>query len=239
MSSRLAAVAFTLIVTPWTQPASAQDPPDRVQGVREFTESGTWQVPGGVTQLTVELWGAGGGGAGGASAAIGTGPGGGGAGGGSGAYLRTRLAVTPGETYTIRIGAGGQGGRGESRGPAQPGADGEDTSIVRNGEIVLSVKGGRGGGAPKYGDSRGGAAGVGGPSEALPSAIARSGNSGRRGQDGGFAEWNSTPGGTGGVAIVGTLQPKGSFGGEGGTGRHFGYSDDGLPGGPGSVVITW
>ena len=42
--------------------AGAQD--DRL-GVREFTDSGSWTVPQGVTAITVELWGGGGGGAGG------------------------------------------------------------------------------------------------------------------------------------------------------------------------------
>jgi hypothetical protein len=131
---------------------------DHRHGVQEFTESGTWRVPDGVSEITVELWGAGGGGGGGASGLVGGGPGGGG-GGGSGAYIRARLAVIPAETYAIRIGAGGGGG-GASRHDAQPGGNGDDTTLVVDGKRLLAAPGGRGGGAP--GGARGGIGGSGG-----------------------------------------------------------------------------
>lgn len=92
---------------------------------------------------------------------------------------------------------------------------------------------------PKRLDIRGGAGGAGGAAEPTPTRVVRPGNTGGRGQDGGFAETNSTPGGVGGAAILGTLEPPGSFGGAGGPGMHFGYSGDGQTGGRGSVVITW
>jgi hypothetical protein len=233
--ARYVALLWCVLAAAWAPRVVAQDEP---HGVREFTESGTWRVPDGVTRVTVELWGAGGGGAGGGSAAVATGPGGGGGGGGSGAYVRASLSVTAGETYTITIGVPGSGGRGESRGAAQPGGDGGDTSI-RNGGVVLMARGGRGGGAPKFGNATGGAAGPGGVADEVPARVVRPGNAGTRGQDGGFSEWNSSPGGAGGAAVLGTLQPPESFGGAGGTGRHFGYSDDGKSGGAGSLVITW
>lgn len=59
---------------------------------------GTWFVPAGVTEITVESWG--GGGAGGVSNS-------GEGGGGGGAYARSTLSVTPGDRYIIHIGNGG------------------------------------------------------------------------------------------------------------------------------------
>src|SRR5690606_1147130 len=61
-----------------------------------FNSSGTWQVPAGVTQITVEAWG--GGGRGGArtsgnNVAL--------AGGGGGAYSKSTLSVTPLQSYPI------------------------------------------------------------------------------------------------------------------------------------------
>ena len=71
-----------------------------------------WTVPTGVTQIQVELWGAGGGGgAGSANECCGTHPGGGG-----GGYAKYTLSVTPGTAYTICAGAGGRGGAGNDSG---------------------------------------------------------------------------------------------------------------------------
>lgn len=232
---RLVALLSCVLVCAVAPTAIAQDD---AHGVREFTESGTWRVPPGVARLTIELWGAGGGGAGGASAAVSSGPGGGG-GGGSGAYLRASVGVREGETYTINIGAAGAGGRGEGRQAAEAGGDGKDTVIVRDGKVLLVASGGRGGSAPKFGGVNGGPGGAGGLAKPLESVLVRSGNSGGPGDTGGSAEWNSTAGGRGGTAVLGTLQPPGSFGGAGGAGMHFGYSEDGKPGASGSALITW
>lgn len=102
----------------WPCELYAQD----AHGIREFTESTTWRVPAGVTHIIVELWGAGGGGAAGTSSVVGgaQSAGGGGGGGGSGAYVRASLAVSPGETYTIKVGAAGAAGRDDARVP-EPG----------------------------------------------------------------------------------------------------------------------
>ena len=73
-----------------------------------FTASGSWTCPAGVTMVTVECWG--GGGAGGSarrsSGASGTTiDGGGGAG---GAYaIKTNYTVTPSLNYTVTVGLGG------------------------------------------------------------------------------------------------------------------------------------
>jgi Glycine-rich domain len=74
-----------------------------VNGVKEFTASGPFTVPPGITHLMVEMWGAGGGGD--FSSTCGTGTVGGS--GGGGAYTRDVIAVDPGATYTIVVGVGG------------------------------------------------------------------------------------------------------------------------------------
>src|SRR6266487_2575555 len=114
-------------------------------GIQEFNASATFEVPKGVTEIVVELWGAGGGGAGGRSAGLGAGPGGSGGGGGSGAYVRAIVPVKGGETYSVIIGAGGRGGTGESKDVAHAGVDAEETFLRIGTQTLLSAKGGQGG----------------------------------------------------------------------------------------------
>lgn len=66
-----------------------------------FTSSGIFTVPGGVTSITVEAWGAGGGGSKITSQKRR------GGGGGGGAYASSIIAVIPGNSYTIVVGRGG------------------------------------------------------------------------------------------------------------------------------------
>src|SRR5689334_2272993 len=61
-----------------------------------FTESGTFIVPAGVTQITIEMVGAGGNGASN-----------GGGGGGGGGYAKGTYTVVPGTSYSIVVGEGG------------------------------------------------------------------------------------------------------------------------------------
>src|SRR5690606_11223133 len=60
----------------------------------------TFTAPAGVTSITVEAWGAGGGGSSITNF-------GGGGGGGGGAYASSVIPVTPGTSYNIVVGAGG------------------------------------------------------------------------------------------------------------------------------------
>src|SRR5665647_16017 len=76
-----------------------------------YTSSGTFTVPAGVTSVTIECWG--GGGAGGGVKSNGNY---GGAGGAGGAYASKVITVTPGSTYTVNVGQGGNGGKND--GPA-------------------------------------------------------------------------------------------------------------------------
>ncbi len=87
-----------------------------ITDAQTYTTPGTynWVVPPCVTTITVKVWGGGGGGGGTSSRQSNTGEEActeGGGGGGGGFSMRT-YSVTPGETYTIVVGAGGAGGVG-------------------------------------------------------------------------------------------------------------------------------
>lgn len=120
----------------------------------DFTSSGTWICPTGVTCIQVMGWGGGGGGAGGSGTK--------GAGGG-GALLGTALlTVVPGTTYTITVGAGGAAGNGGTQGSGNPasstnGGNGDTTTISTGGVTLLSFAGASGGqrvpaAAPPHGE---------------------------------------------------------------------------------------
>jgi len=99
-------------------------------GITQFTAPVTpasWTAPAGVTHVLVEMWG---GGAGGGSVD----------GGGGGAYSRSMIAVTPGSTYTIIVGAGGAAG-----GLFQSPDDGQDSSMSLDGTTLIFAGGGHGG----------------------------------------------------------------------------------------------
>lgn len=91
----------------------------------EFTSSGSFTVPAGVTSIIVLAQGGGGGGGGGAkSSAMATRSGHGGV----ATYLVPRVfSVVPNTTYTIIIGSGGSGGQGGTGALSTPGDDGGTT----------------------------------------------------------------------------------------------------------------
>lgn len=123
-----------------------------------FTSPGThtWIVPPCVTSITVQTWGGGGGGGGSTSRQSGTGSdyeacsqGGGGGGGG---FASRTYSVTPGETYTIVVGAGGNGGAGGGSNPAaNNGQAGENSTFSGPATVIpgtlTAFGGGFGGGA--------------------------------------------------------------------------------------------
>ena len=89
-----------------------------------------WTVPSCVTQICIEIWGAGGGGGGSQSSnAAG--------GGGGGAYAFQCFTVTPGTAYAITLGVGGAGG-----GFNGTGSTGSSSSVGG----LISAGGGSGGG---------------------------------------------------------------------------------------------
>ncbi|MCC6406506.1 MAG: hypothetical protein IT453_05035 [Planctomycetes bacterium] len=200
------------------RPASAHlvTTPAGLNGTAEYLASGsyTWVAPAGVRGVVLELWGAGGGGSrpyGYQSS---------GDGGGSGAYVRSVVAVQPGASYLLTVGAGGFGGAY----PAPFGTPGEvggaTTFADAAGQVLVWAGGGYGGNDANDGH--------GGPVD--PSA-----QIGRVGRDGGHG-FGVTPG-SGGKAWIGSLEPVTALvGGHGGVGQ---VNASGADGSPGYAILLW
>ena len=120
-------------------------------GSQVFTSVGTFGfvIPEGCNQLAVKTWGAGGGGGGDYCGFSG----GSGGDGGAGGFANGNLSVTPGETLSVVVGAGGNG---RSYSIA---TDGGNLSGIFRDVIPLIIAGGGGGGG---GASQGRSAGYGG-----------------------------------------------------------------------------
>lgn len=212
-----------------------------------FTADGTFTVPTDVTRLEVTVTGAGGGGGAGNTDA-------GGGGGGSGLVVTTVVTVTPGESLTADVGAGGVfgtlGGNGD---PGQSSVLSDDLGTWR----VEAAGGGRGFAPPFSGEGGdGGAGGLfgggGGGGDALDgtggSGIFVAGNDGFSGEGGAGAS-----GGAGGLGLGGGGGGGGPGGGDGGDvafngdpGTHpgaggggGGASSDGGAGANGAILIRW
>ena len=196
-----------------------------------FTSSGTWTVPAGVTEITVEAWG--GGGAGGGS----TNNGKGGSGGGGGGYCINVFTVTPGQKINYTVGAGGTGSNGN-------GTSGGATSIRSEGAtstLLLTANGGNGGGSNK------GTAGIGGT--ATGGTINTSGADGKEGNNSGGVGGAGAKGGAGGAGRPNKDGGAGSVpGGGGGGGEAYSYwewwerrtdSKSGGNGADGQIKITY
>ncbi len=184
-----------------------------IHGKKMFKENGVFVVPAGVTKVWVSMSGGGGGGGNGS----GTKPGGGG--GGADAIMAEELTVTPGSSYSIVVGAGGQkGSQIGSRGNA--GGDSSFGDLIKTkggyggflpgpedtGTRALGLAGGPGGSAGHnysfgaiYFDNRGGGSifGSGGISETDPyfySTIYNKANGGGYGGGGAGGSSNNTTG---------------------------------------------
>jgi hypothetical protein len=169
-----------------------------------FTSSDTWTVPAGVTSIDYLV--VGGGGGGGATA---------GGGGGGGEFIEAfGLAVTPGDQFTITIGAGGGVSGGGNRG-----STGGTSSLVGP-SITISAYGGGGGGA----DSNHGL-GFGGPG---------TGSAGGNGYEDPYHGHPAVAGGNGGSG--GTFSGGNGGGGGGGAGGNGGNAN-GNVGGYGGVGL--
>ena len=129
-----------------------------------ITTSGTWVCPTGVTSVQVECWGGGGAGAGTQNSSN-LYPGGGG---GGGNYSTKTISVTPGNSYTVTIGAGGTGGVVSST--AAYGGNGGTTSFGG----VLFASGGSGGGGGQV-SNKVGLGGINGGVRAYTLTVAGSG----------------------------------------------------------------
>ena len=203
--------------------------------IATITSSGNWTVPPGVTEITVEGWGAGGAGgtAVGANKANRAG-----AGGGGGAYARKKLQVTPGQVLSLQIGQGG------SASGVLNGSAGGDTFIA--GLTTQFLAKGGSGGAGNNGTAFVGAAG----GSALDSRgdVVTSGGNGGPGSNSGNsgAGGNGANGGGNGGASVSSSPTEGNPGqapGGGGSGaRVFSQNNTnrfGGAGGSGRIVITY
>lgn len=142
-------------------------------GIQEFNASGTFEVPAGVFEIVLELWGAGGGGGGGRSAGVGAGPG------GSGEETFLRIG-----TRTVLSAKGGQGGRlatADNGRVGEGGAGGDSTAtawmLVRSGSKGYD---GQTGGHTEWNSVPGGVGGA-----AILGTVAPSGSFGGSGGSGG------------------------------------------------------
>lgn len=187
-----------------------------IQGQVEFTTPGTysWTVPTGVTAISAVVIGGGGGGADASNN-------GGGAGGGL--RYRNAISVTPGESITVVVGAGG---------PQFSFTNGGESNINRSGTSLVYAEGGQsgrytrtaaGGGGSSIGGSIGGGNGGNGG--------AWGGTSTARGGGGGAGGYSGN-GGVAGDRYFGNPSAAGSGGGGGGGGS----ASNGSPAGNGGGV---
>jgi hypothetical protein len=113
------------------------------QITQTYTSTTTWLCPAGVFSVQVECWGAGGGG-GGASTAATSSSNRSGGGGGAGSYVKKTIAVSPGTTYTVTVGAGGIKG-GVSTASGYYGGPGGKSEFSGGSITALTASGGTGG----------------------------------------------------------------------------------------------
>jgi len=183
----------------------------------EFTTTGTqtWVVPQGVFDVSIVAVGGGGGGGGNTGA---DGPGSA-AGGGGGLGWVNNVEVTPGESYTVAVGAGGTAGTTTS-----DGGDGGDSFVEIDGTTIVLGGGGDGGvanNAPAQGGAGGGFQGDGGGNGGTGGpALFNGGGAGGGGAggytgDGGDMEENGSGGGGGGGFGVNSRPPDRDAGGGG------------------------
>jgi hypothetical protein len=193
-------------------------------GVQTFMTSNGFTVPMGVTQVEVEVWGAGSG----TYASVPGLPSGGGSGGG---YSRKLVAgLTPGQIVPVTIGAGGVGGTtaGVAGGPGGTSSFGLFVSATGGGLNYLATTS-----QPQDG--------------ATPPGIGVGGDVNFAGSAGQAAISNQ--GGMGGASPIGGAQNSGSTGNVGnfpgggaagaGTGASGNTAFDGGAGGGGLVVVRW
>jgi hypothetical protein len=184
----------------------------------------TWTVPDGVTQLVLELWGAGGGG-GRVAAADGNGNFFKGAGGAGGSYLKALVAVTPGQVLSLGVGAGGTGAGQTGNTSSDSGTSGGSTTVSIAGGGGWTAAAGGGAGASGTTGGSGGTASTTGTATVIESMSGQSGQhalivtvtsgtsatyysgsggDGARGGTGGFGV-HSYPNSAGDIATAGTF----------------------------------
>ena len=220
-------------------PASAPNTSNSAITVLTFTAVTTcdWQVPTGVTEISLVVVGGGGGGGGDAA-------GGGGAG---GMYINTNFSVTPGNTVSVKVGAGGAGGQCSSGngGSCSNGYVAPENGIESIFGTITTPGGGKGG---VYNSGAGGPGGSGGGGGGPRGAGGLKTVSGANyfGNNGGTGNADGGGPGGGGAGAVGTSTSPGAGGigkptsitgtqiylaGGGGGGSSVGQVSGGLGGG--------
>lgn len=215
-----------------------------IQGKKTFSAGATWKVPDDVYSVDAFVVGGGGGSAasykdGGYIDLSRSG------GGGGGYTAKKTFSVTPGESLTVTVGAGGKGKNYDKNG-AGYGGNGGASSVKRGSTTLVSASGGKGGytdGATGKGAGGNGGSGGGGiRGDADTTTGGTNGGNGSAtsygtGQGTSTKDWDGTvySGGGGGcpISVSGAI----TYGGAGGGGRGGGYSNtagaDGLGGGAG------
>lgn len=197
-----------------------------------FTESGSWTVPANVTSATVLVMG-GGGGAGGDVAYESSGGfshDADGGGGGAGRIKKQVLNVTPGQSITVTIGAGGTAGDSIDSTGTLVGGDGGNGGTTSFGTLLSATggEGGKGATASTYYNAAAGNGGAGSAGGGGGFGYNKGGNGGNGdycgggGAGSGFSDSACTAGnggtyGGGGGAIGGTIGTGGTYGGKGGS----------------------
>ncbi|NHB69204.1 beta strand repeat-containing protein [Perlabentimonas gracilis] len=184
--------------------------------------SGNYTVPAGVSEIIVQVWGAGGGGGGSSNNNNG------GSGGGGGGYARQVISVTPGQVIPYSVGAGGNAGAANGGN----GGDGGATTF-----LTLTADGGKGGG--------GNAGSIGQGGSATGGAINLTGGNGAQGGGSGGDGGNGANGGNGGDGRTNDSGQSGTAPGGGGGGGErqqilfFGTNHPGGSGANGQIIISY
>jgi hypothetical protein len=216
------------------------------KGEQSYTTAGSYNfiVPDGVYSISFVVVGAGGGGGGGSGSNSGNG-----AGGGALAY-RNNVAVTPGQSIAVVVGAAGNNGA-KSNGSGTAGGN----SSVTVGGVLTQAGGGSAGqsasvsafggsGGARSGTFDGGSTGNGGANRSTSEGLS----------GGGAGNYNGTPlantnsrsgpgallnGSTAGNPTTGNISPGMPYGGGGMGCRSDSLSYNTQPGGVGAVRIVW
>lgn len=170
-----------------------------------------------------------------------------GGGGGAGAYAEVDFTCSPGETFTVAVGGGGNGGA-----PGYTAGSGLDSYIIDGaGEELIRCQGGRGGNSNVTGNSAGGSGGIvvlnnvtATNNRAISGIWNVTGGDGGDGQSGpvngqtiyGGNGGAGARGGAGRAGTTGSGTPGKAFTGGGGGGSYLG-TGNGAPGGSGIVII--
>jgi hypothetical protein len=203
----------TNTVTPTNTPTPTSSP---VPTIQSFTTIGTtsWTAPAGVTSVEYLVVGGGGGGGNAYDNSAG-------GGGGAGMVLSGTTSVTPGQSYTVTVGAGGLGGAGTYPG-SYDGASG-GTSVF---STITAIGGGQGWGTRKN-QAIIGAAQVG---DTTAPTGGGGGGGGTGGKGGGGATGNGTinsgiTGGSGGAGLTSSISGFARIYGVGGASANSGSAN--------------